>query len=140
MPEGFILKLSSRFFITLAIYVAFQIIGYLSPILEISQLIVPIFVLIMLEGRELALFIGIRCCFMIAAMIRLFPSIKDLTDLTFLIANITGDFTMTRQELENVMTIYMAIMPFVMIAIHYLGAYYVIRKKKIRERIGKMLH
>jgi len=125
------MKLSPVFFITFAIYIAFQIIGELSPILSISELILPIFILTMLKGRELALMLAIDCTTLIYGFVKSYPLFE-----------VFGEYLVTQNGAisnpqQGVLLLYGAALA--MYSYPYLLARYVIKKKKIRERVAKML-
>lgn len=133
------MKLSAAFFISLSFYVALQIVQEIAPLLIITELIVPIFILTLLRGKELGVFIVIQCLFLARATITFLPFLGEVGEFTYYIVKIASTTApkISIAQVQQFVLVGYLIMPFASLALNYIIAERMIRKKKIRERVAK---
>lgn len=124
-------KLSPFFFIALAFYVAFNLLAELNPILRISHLILPILIISLVSGKELLLII----LFDLFVCTSIFIRSIDLIE-TMIYFNETLAQVKFLDPSYGILFFYSGIL--ISRIVNWLSAEFIIRRKKIRERIGKI--
>lgn len=115
-------------------YVAFHIIGELSPILKISELILPLFILLMLKGRELKAFILVDYGYLTFALVKNYGLLEYMSEFALVTGTAAGgNFTGLP---DHYLILSLVAMFYGQQTLNYILAWHVIKKKKLRERIG----
>lgn len=125
------LNLSSRFIITFSTYTAFLISSELLPILKLTQLFIPIFVLVMLRERELKIMIAFDLSLTLLFIIRSIALVE-----TFALALISFEGSPIKDLWAGNLFIIWGFMSSYLF--NYFSAWSVIKKKKLRERATRL--
>lgn len=129
------LRYSSRFIITAGIYGAFIISSELIPILKLSQIIIPLIILILLRGRELKIMVAFDLGLTFINILKALPMIEAFSALIIGLQYEQGVFYfMSVEEMTSAQIIFL----FSSYVTNYLSAWVVMRKKHLRERATRI--
>lgn len=111
-------------------YVAFIISSEFIPVLQISKLILPIFILIMLQKKELVLMLSIDFGSIGVTILRMQSVLDAVADVMIAVTEGESLSGISREQWIILNVLFM----FYNYGMFYIAAWQVIKKKKLRER------
>lgn len=126
------MKLSPKFFLTLAFYAALHGLAEMHFLLQFTKLISPIFILVMLKGFEQRVLIGFDFVVWGIAVLYSLPFFESFA------SGYAASMNMSEYKLFFLAYFYCG--SFFFRGFNYYLASRVIKNKKIGERVGKALH